>query len=69
MASSDFMEMLKAGGCEEKKALNAFTAVLEGRRKDIRQTLVNNASRIFPRYLKDFDWSLKVGSKSSHILL
>eukprot|EP00954_Amorphochlora_amoebiformis_P013575 1065687-Amorphochlora_amoeboformis.AAC.1 len=54
------VEELKGDGCSEASQ-KAFEAVLEGRRSDIKKALVESASQIFPSYLKDFDWSLKVG--------
>lgn len=44
----------------EQKAAQAFTAVVEARRNDVMDRLAKEASSMFPRSLRDFDWSLKM---------
>ncbi len=50
---------LESSGLDTKQS-QAFQAVVEARRKDVKAFLDQDASSISPSTLKDFDWSLKM---------
>mmetsp|Transcript_12734 Transcript_12734/g.15101 ORF Transcript_12734/g.15101 Transcript_12734/m.15101 type:complete len:191 (+) Transcript_12734:93-665(+) len=56
--AKEILSMLVEAEVSEE-AQKAFVSVLEGRRSEIKNSLVEAASAIFPSTLKDFDWSLK----------
>mmetsp|Transcript_27990 Transcript_27990/g.55097 ORF Transcript_27990/g.55097 Transcript_27990/m.55097 type:complete len:194 (+) Transcript_27990:36-617(+) len=44
-----------------------LASVVLARREEIEQRLQKHASELFPRYLQDFDWSVRLITSSDHI--
>lgn len=60
------VQQLASGNVTESMAKTIYTVVV-ARRDEIEERLKQQASQLFPRHLKDFDWSVRLITSSDHI--